>query len=568
VAALVLAGLPGAALGDGGAVSPQSTGSRSVPVAELAYDLVSQNGTVTSFGGAANFGGTGNDTLPAPIVGMAATPDGRGYWLVARNGGVHPFGDARFYGSLAHHPPRSAAHDVIALVPTKDGRGYWLCDASGVVTAFGDAPVLPSLAAFKARLPIVGFTVLRSGRAGWVVNSNGDVFRIGDSSLYGNLRSRTGGVGVAGMVRTANGKGYWIMLRDGEAAAFGDASPAVEPPAGLAGKGPVVGITAAPGIGYWGVSARGFVVPGGVPSRGGLARQTGPLRVVAIAAAPVVAPAGGGPYTPGAVGYDVNWPQCESLGSSATGPLPGPPGYPAGTSAYTVAVVGVDGWAVGADNSCLATEVAWARRAALPDGGAAPPYELYLFLNSPSPTSTIDQSGPAGTCSALSALAEARCLAYNYGYNAAVHAVSYARSEGAVSTRWWLDVENDACAPGEWSDAAEGEWWSCEQALDAETVQGALDALRHGGLTPGVYSTALQWGAITGGYVPTGGPLPLWVAGAVWTSPPYPSSYGYLPTSALAPWCSGGYDFAGGTVQLLQETPASNGYPYDPDYAC
>ncbi len=30
---------------------------------------------------------------------MAATPDGRGYWLVASDGGIFTFGDAEFYGS-------------------------------------------------------------------------------------------------------------------------------------------------------------------------------------------------------------------------------------------------------------------------------------------------------------------------------------------------------------------------------------------------------------------------------------------------------------------------------------
>ncbi len=36
-----------------------------------------------------------------PVVGMAATPDGQGYWLVASDGGVFSFGDAGFHGSAA-----------------------------------------------------------------------------------------------------------------------------------------------------------------------------------------------------------------------------------------------------------------------------------------------------------------------------------------------------------------------------------------------------------------------------------------------------------------------------------
>jgi hypothetical protein len=33
-------------------------------------------------------------------VGVAATPTGKGYWLVAADGGVFAYGDATFAGSL------------------------------------------------------------------------------------------------------------------------------------------------------------------------------------------------------------------------------------------------------------------------------------------------------------------------------------------------------------------------------------------------------------------------------------------------------------------------------------
>lgn len=36
----------------------------------------------------------------APIVGMAATPTGKGYWLVSADGGVFAFGDAPFLGNV------------------------------------------------------------------------------------------------------------------------------------------------------------------------------------------------------------------------------------------------------------------------------------------------------------------------------------------------------------------------------------------------------------------------------------------------------------------------------------
>ena len=43
-------------------------------------------------------GSTGNIKLNKPIVAMAASPTGRGYWFVASDGGIFTFGDAHFVG--------------------------------------------------------------------------------------------------------------------------------------------------------------------------------------------------------------------------------------------------------------------------------------------------------------------------------------------------------------------------------------------------------------------------------------------------------------------------------------
>jgi hypothetical protein len=63
------------------------------------YWLVASDGGVFSFGDAMFHGSEGGAHLSAPVVGEAATPDGKGYWLVAADGGVFSFGDAAFYGS-------------------------------------------------------------------------------------------------------------------------------------------------------------------------------------------------------------------------------------------------------------------------------------------------------------------------------------------------------------------------------------------------------------------------------------------------------------------------------------
>jgi hypothetical protein len=45
----------------------------------------------------------------APICGMAATPTGKGYWLVAMDGGIFAFGDAAFFGNVEYVLPAGRA---------------------------------------------------------------------------------------------------------------------------------------------------------------------------------------------------------------------------------------------------------------------------------------------------------------------------------------------------------------------------------------------------------------------------------------------------------------------------
>jgi hypothetical protein len=60
---------------------------------------VASDGGIFSFG-VPFHGSTGGHPLNAPVVGMAATPTGGGYWEVASDGGVFGFGNATFAGSL------------------------------------------------------------------------------------------------------------------------------------------------------------------------------------------------------------------------------------------------------------------------------------------------------------------------------------------------------------------------------------------------------------------------------------------------------------------------------------
>jgi hypothetical protein len=70
-------------------------------------------------------------------VGMAATPSGNGYWLVARDGGIFSFGDARFFGSTG------AMHlnaPIVGMAAAYTGAGYWLAARDGGIFSFGNAP--------------------------------------------------------------------------------------------------------------------------------------------------------------------------------------------------------------------------------------------------------------------------------------------------------------------------------------------------------------------------------------------------------------------------------------------
>ena len=551
-----------------------SSGKRQVSPA-FSYDLVTALGAVYNFGGAGWYGGETSRHLAAPIVAMAVTPGGHGYWLVGADGSVFNLGDAGWYGSPANEV-LGVGQEIIAIVGTSNGKGYWLVNQSGAVLPYGDAEPINAgqpLPAADLATPIVSAAIASGGAGAWFTDAAGHVYTTGKAPRFSSrLAPPPSSIvldsPIVSIAATPSGLGYWLADAAGQVWPYGDAATGTNPPTGL--QGTAVGMIPAENqYGYWVATSAGSIIVGGdatarsSPAGGTLSD------VVGIAAATQVDPT---PLPAAAMGYDINWPQCRSPGSPKAGTLPGPPRDAAGSLPYSIAVVGVDGWAVDDDNSCLAAEVTWAERAVYPASSAttgAPPYDLYMFLNSPAPTSTIDWTGPAGTCAQLSGLARRTCLAYNYGFNAAVIAVSYAASQGAQSRLWWLDIENDTCAPGMWNDAANGEWWSCDLSLNAETIQGALNALRSLDITPGIYCTAVQWAGITGNYMPSGGAPLIWIAGAIWTSPPYPKQYGYVGPGANATYCTESqYWFAGGTPVLLQETPGPSGYSFDPDVAC
>ena len=164
-------------------------------------------------------GSPGGSGLLAKAVGIAATPDGQGYWLVSADGGVFSFGTAPFYDSMAG---RHLGSPVVGIAATPDGRGYWLVSADGGIFAFGDAGFYGSMGGHPLARPVVGITATPDGHGYWEVASDGGIFAFGDAPFRGS----TGGhVLVAPVVSMSapsdSNAGYWLAASDGGIFSFG-----------------------------------------------------------------------------------------------------------------------------------------------------------------------------------------------------------------------------------------------------------------------------------------------------------------------------------------------------------
>jgi hypothetical protein len=108
---------------------------------------------VFAFGDAGFYGSMGATHLNQPVVTMAATHTGHGYWLAARDGGIFALGNAGYLGSLGGTPQ---AQPVVTMAASPTGAGYWLATV-GVLAGPADVtPVVsPSLAGEGRWTPIV-----------------------------------------------------------------------------------------------------------------------------------------------------------------------------------------------------------------------------------------------------------------------------------------------------------------------------------------------------------------------------------------------------------------------------
>jgi hypothetical protein len=447
------------------------------------YFLAGADGGVFAFGDAAYHGSLVGRTLNAHVVALAATTSDNGYWLAAADGGVFAFGNATYYGSPAGS---HLAAPVVAMLPTPDTRGYWLVSSDGGVFAYGDARYAGALAGEPLQAPIVGAAATADGKGYWLAAADGGVFAFGDARYFGSLSTTTLHEAIVDIAPTPDGGGYWLAAADGGVFAFGDATFRGSASGDVPPNDHVVAVATGPGA----ASAYG---------------AAGNFTTAPATATPSAPPQSVGTKAPGAVGYDISWPQCH-------GPLP---------AASTLAIVGINNGTAFTTNPCFKREAAW----------AGLNLSVYINLNTPDPKHPEQfANGPAGGCPPGASV----CDFYNYGYNAAANAIENVYLHGYAPRDVWLDVETSNI-------------WSADTWLNDQVISGAISAVQHFGDTPGLYSTAYQYSKIAGSFHAS---VPEWLATGVGLTAP-------------APGCATP-SFTGGRVTLVQGALGS----FDGDFAC
>ncbi|HEV7861179.1 MAG TPA: hypothetical protein VGR20_00710, partial [Acidimicrobiia bacterium] len=220
------------------------------------YWMVASDGGIFAFGDAKYAGSAGSQSLNKPIVAMTPTPSGQGYWMVASDGGIFAFGDAPFVGSAGS---LTLTKPIVSMAATPSGRGYWLVASDGGVFGYGDARFFGATSKLTLTKPIVSIVATPSGRGYWLVASDGGIFAFGDARFFGSTGDLVLNQPIVAMAPTRTGKGYWLVATDGGIFAYGDAT-FYGSTGDIKLNKPIAGMTTTPlGKGYWMVASDGGI---------------------------------------------------------------------------------------------------------------------------------------------------------------------------------------------------------------------------------------------------------------------------------------------------------------------
>ena len=201
------------------------------------------------------------------VTAIAGEPSANGFWLVTSTGSVFPFGTATNFGDASS---LKLAKGIVAMAPTGDGNGYWLLGGDGGVFSYGDATfqgssgqVDPAKAAggtnsFIPNKPIVGIVSTQDSNGYWMVASDGGMFAFGDAGFFGSAANINLVEPIVGMTPSSDGKGYRLVASDGGIFSYGDAK--FFGSASGSSTSPVVGMAPThDGGGYWVVNQAGNI---------------------------------------------------------------------------------------------------------------------------------------------------------------------------------------------------------------------------------------------------------------------------------------------------------------------
>lgn len=169
---------------------------------------------------APHFGDMAGRALNRPLVGMACTPSGNGYILVAADGGTFNFGDARGCGSMANV---RLNQPMVAIDITPSGNGCLMAAGDGGTFAFGDAGNCGSLANIRLNKPVAAIRITPTGRGCLMAAQDGGTFAFGDAGNCGSLANTRLNQPVVGIIVTPTNRGCVMAAGDGGIFTFGDA---------------------------------------------------------------------------------------------------------------------------------------------------------------------------------------------------------------------------------------------------------------------------------------------------------------------------------------------------------
>jgi len=182
--------------------------------------VLSSDGTVTSYGGAAHYG---DSDAVGSAVGIEATTSGQGYWVAHASGLVTTHGDATDYGDIAHIPNFSLNRDIVAIAVIPGG--YYLLGADGGVFAFGAAKFYGSVPQVVPGISTTAVAIQVNAGGYRVIMSDGGVFAFGTAYFGGSVPGVLGTTALASPIIDAivgpDGMTYAMIGADGGVFAFG-----------------------------------------------------------------------------------------------------------------------------------------------------------------------------------------------------------------------------------------------------------------------------------------------------------------------------------------------------------